>query len=109
MQTTGAAEPTIERGPALALEAAVTTLLPTTGSVEVQVDSPGREHPTHWHSTPETLLVVDGDILFAWGDYEVRAHSGDRLLLPQGVEHRSVAGVSGCLYVIATEWRPQSR
>lgn len=109
MQATGAAEPTIERGTAPDLEVAVKTLLPTTGSVEVQLDSPGREHATHWHATPETLLVVEGDILFAWGDHEARAWPGDRLLLPQGVKHRSVAGASGCLYVIATEWRPQTR
>lgn len=108
MQATGATEPTIERGPALDLEIAVKTLLPTTGSVEVQVDSPGREHETHSHATPETLLVLEGDILFAWAEHEARAWPGDRLLLPQGVEHRSVAGPSGCLYVIATEWRPRA-
>lgn len=107
MQATGAAEPTIERGPAVSLEVAVKTLLPTTGSVEVQFDSPGREHETHWHATPETLLVVEGGILFAWGEHEARACAGDRLLLPQRVEHRSVAEASGCLYVIATEWRPR--
>lgn len=100
--------PEIRTGEAIGLAEAVHSLLPPTGSVEVQRDTPGREHPEHEHPTDETLLIIDGDITFWWTDaagerQEAPAAPGDRLLLPAGVRHGSVAGDQGCLYIIALE------
>jgi uncharacterized protein len=95
--------PRIVRGKdRVTLEAAVKELLPTTGSVEVQRDTPEREHGTHDHPNPETLLIVEGAITFRWQDKEAECGPGDRLLLPQETPHSSVAGRDGCLYIIAT-------
>lgn len=98
-----ATEPGIVRGAPVSLADAVLELLPETGSVEVQRDTPGREHRTHTHPTDETLLIVDGAIKFYWDGDEAECDSGDRLLLPAGTPHGSVAGPSGCVYVIAME------
>ena len=106
---TTVAAPEIRPGRALPLADAVHTLLPPTGSVEVQRDTPGREHAEHQHPTPETLLIVDGAITFWWRDadgqrQEAPAGPGDRLLLPAGTRHGSVAGDQGCVYVIALQY-----
>ncbi|MFC7442999.1 hypothetical protein [Laceyella putida] len=61
-------KPQIQRGNPITLEQAVMELLPVTGSVEVQRDTPGREHPTHTHPTHETLLIVNGSITFTIGE-----------------------------------------
>lgn len=101
--------PEIRPGPALDLHAAVHQLLPTTGSVEVQRDTPGREHLEHEHPTAETLLIVDGSITFWWRDADggrrtASAGPGHRLLLPAGTRHGSTAGPDGCVYVIALRY-----
>lgn len=103
---TAADDPRIVRGDTVTLTTAVMELLPETGSVEVQRDTPTREHSTHTHPTDETLLIVDGSITFRVGSQEITCTSGDRLLLPRGTEHASVAGDEGCLYVIALETVP---
>jgi uncharacterized protein len=87
------------------MKQAVLELLPETGSVEVQRDTPARTHALHTHPTPETLLVVDGSITFRWDDSEAECRSGDRLLLPAEIVHGSTAGPDGCLYVIALEMK----
>lgn len=92
--------PEILRGQQIDMRSAVLDLLPETGSVEVQRDTPGRKHPTHTHPTHETLLIIDGEIQFEYGGQSETCRSGDRLLLPVGIEHSSVAGPDGCLYVI---------
>lgn len=95
--------PQVRRGDPVSLEEAVMELLPETGSVEVQRDTPGREHVTHAHPTDETLLIVKGSITFSYGDRKATCTSGDRLLLPNGTEHSSVAGDQGSLYIIALD------
>lgn len=107
--TTTVTAPELRTGEALALTDAVYALLPTTGSVEVQRDTPGREHLEHEHPSPETLLIVDGEITFWWRDaagqrQEAPARPGDRLLLPAGTRHGSLAGDQGCVYIIALEY-----
>jgi uncharacterized protein len=77
-------------------------MLPETGSVEVQRDTPRREHLPHVHPTPETLLIVEGSISFRWANQTAHCQPGDRLLLPSGTLHGSIAGDAGCLYVIGT-------
>lgn len=52
------------QGSDVTLEEAVMQLLPVTGSVEVQRDTPFREHKSHTHPTDETLLIISGDITF---------------------------------------------
>lgn len=86
----------------LSVEDAIYSLLPPTGSVEVQFDTPWREHPEHAHSTDETLHIVDGEITFRLSGRAVKCGPGDRLLLPAHTRHAAVAGTQGCLYVIAT-------
>lgn len=91
-------------GEPIGLEEAVFKLLPKTGSVEVQRDTPGREHKTHTHPTDETLLIVGGDITFFVDGEEIHCTSGDRILLPAYTEHSSIAGENGCLYIIALQF-----
>ncbi|PGR70381.1 YqcI/YcgG family protein [Bacillus cereus] len=88
----------------ISLEDAVMELLPETGSVEVQRDTPRREHKTHTHPTDETLLIIEGEITFYANGESVKCNSGDRILLPAGTEHSSIAGENGCLYIIALEF-----
>jgi FPC/CPF motif-containing protein YcgG len=91
------------------LEEAVTELLPPTGSVEVQYDTPFRVHEQHHHQVDETLHIIHGEITFEYEGTSVTCGSGDRLILPAMTPHRSKAGKDGCLYVIATRIvRPES-
>jgi quercetin dioxygenase-like cupin family protein len=65
-------------------------------------DAPGEVTAAHTHPTPETLVVVEGEITFRAGEVEVTCRPGDRFLLPAETPHESVAGPDGCLYLIAT-------
>ncbi|MCX8666549.1 YqcI/YcgG family protein [Acetobacteraceae bacterium B3987] len=84
------------------LDDVVSQLLPPTGSVEVQYDSPFRVHEQHHHNVDETLHIICGEITFYYGEHNVTCRAGDRLLLPAMTLHKSRAGDHGCLYVIAT-------
>lgn len=95
-------QPRIIKGPPISLEAAIYSLLPETGSVEVQRDTPSRVHDKHLHPTDETLLVVNGAIEFAFGEKREVCESGDRLMLPANTSHSSIALDNGCIYIIAT-------
>lgn len=95
------AQPQIIKGPPIGLEAAIYSLLPETGSVEVQRDTPLRAHTTHAHQTDEVLLVVGGAIEFTFGEVSEVCESGDRLILPANTRHSSVAFDKGCIYIIA--------
>ena len=86
------------------LSEVVSALLPPTGAVEVQFDTLHRIYQRHKHSADETLHVVRGEISFHLGDAVVKCQTGDRLLLPAGTLHESVAGNIGCQYVIATRF-----
>ena len=90
-------------GDPISLESAVKSLLPQTGAVEVQRDTPEREHKTHTHPTDETLLIVDGGITFTANGKRFHCRSGDRILLPAKTVHSSIAGEGGCLYAISLE------
>ncbi len=89
------------RGTPISLETAVYSLLPETGSVEIQRDTPGRHHATHTHPTDEILLIVSGNITFHLGHEDHVCTSGDQLYLSTPTKHASTAGEKGCLYVIA--------
>ncbi|SIS81451.1 cupin domain-containing protein [Alicyclobacillus vulcanalis] len=93
-------KPRVLRGTPISLEAAIYSLLPETGSVEVQRDTPGR-HPPHAHGTHEILLIVEGNITFHIADKDYVCTSGDRLYLPAHTLHASTAGEKSCIYIIA--------
>lgn len=95
-------QPRVVKGTPISLEAAIYSLLPETGSVEVQRDTPHRVHDMHLHPTDEILLIVSGAIEFAFGDLKEVCESGDRLILPANTGHSSIALDKGCIYVIAT-------
>lgn len=84
------------------LDQVVGDLLPPTGAVEVQRDTPHRIHSLHRHPVDETLHIVEGQIDFEVAGATFRCGPGDRLLLPAETPHASRAGAPGCLYVIAT-------
>jgi len=94
----------LETGNKITLEDAVYELLPKTGSVEVQRDTPNREHPWHLHPSNETLLIVNGKITFSYKKETITCTSGDRILLPKNTEHASIASSAGCLYIIARDY-----
>jgi len=80
----------------------VNSLLPPTGSVEVQIDTPFRIHTQHKHAVDETLHIIKGSLDFHLQGETISCGVGDRLLLPAETLHSSVAGEEGCTYVIAT-------
>lgn len=96
-------KPKILRGTQTSLESAIYSLLPETGSVEVQRDTPKRHHPTHTHPTHEILLIVSGSITFHLNQEDHICASGDRLYLPVNTVHASTAGEEGCIYVISLQ------
>ncbi|MCK5905587.1 MAG: cupin domain-containing protein [Gammaproteobacteria bacterium] len=95
----------LQEGSPVTMEQAVMKLLPETGSVEVQRDTPHREHKTHTHPTNETLLIISGEITFTVDGENITCTSGDRILLTSETFHSSVAGKDGCLYIIALEFK----
>jgi FPC/CPF motif-containing protein YcgG len=97
-----AQRPTVQQTGIVQLPIAIHRLLPPTGSVEVQVDTPFRTHTRHQHKTDETLHIVKGEINFQLDGESILCKAGDRLLLPANTPHASTAGEDGCLYVIAT-------
>lgn len=94
--------PRVIATPQVSITQVVADLLPPTGSVEVQYDSPYRLHADHVHAVDETLHVIEGAIRFEFAGQVVDCKPGDRLLLPAHTRHQSQAGQNGCLYVIAT-------
>ena len=98
----------LQKGDSVTMEEAVMKLLSKTGSVEVQRDTPYREHKTHTHPTNETLLIIRGEITFAVDNKNVTCTSGDRILLTANTLHSSIAGSDGCLYVIALEFKDKN-
>ncbi|PKO61319.1 MAG: hypothetical protein CVU24_09245 [Betaproteobacteria bacterium HGW-Betaproteobacteria-18] len=102
-----AQRPTVQKTSLVKLPIAIQSLLPPTGSVEVQVDTPFRTHTLHQHKTDETLHIVQGEIHFQLDGATIRCKAGDRLLLPANTPHASTAGEDGCLYVIATRLVPE--
>jgi len=98
--------PTVQKTSIVNLPIAIQSLLPPTGSVEVQIDTPFRTHTLHQHKTDETLHIVQGEVIFQLDGASMRCKAGDRLLLPANTLHASTAGEDGCLYVIATRLVP---
>lgn len=92
---------TITSGAALGFEDAVRKFLPPGGSLSIQSDPPGKQHPLHTHAADETLYIMEGELLFRVPDRDVRVTPGTTIELPGGTLHSSSAGADGCLYLIA--------
>ncbi|WP_187442041.1 YqcI/YcgG family protein [Sutcliffiella horikoshii] len=93
----------VERGVGGSLEKVTMELLPIkgTGYVEIQKDEPFKAHPTHTHPTNEVLHILDGSVSMEVGGDLITCQQGDRIYLPKDTVHGSLAGIDGCLYVIA--------
>lgn len=101
-------QPEIFRSPALGVEAAITTYAPSQGGIEYQTDQPDKIHSWHSHDVHETLVVLNGSMKLSWKDSEGTIQSdtvapGARIELPAHTVHESVAGDSGCNYLILPE------
>jgi mannose-6-phosphate isomerase-like protein (cupin superfamily) len=75
--------------------------LPHQGCIEIQRDTPRKEHVWHTHSVDETIVVLDGSLRFYWQDGERLCTAGDVIALPAGTPHGSVALEKGATYLIA--------
>jgi len=77
--------------------------LPAQGAIEIQNDAPGKRHDWHHHETDETLIILKGGVEFWSRNRRVDCCSGDVIWIPQGIEHCSIAGEKGAIYIIAFE------
>lgn len=100
--TSTVSKPAVQKTNVTDLILAIADLLPPTGSIEIERDTPYRIHSLHSHQTDETLHIVQGEIEFQLNGATMHCSAGDRLLLPATTPHASIAGKLGCLYVIAT-------
>lgn len=93
----------VEEGVGGTLDEVVMELLPVkgTGYVEVQKDEPFKAHPAHTHPTNEILHILSGSVSIEVGGELISCKGGDRIYLPKETHHASLAGMDGCLYVIA--------
>ncbi|SLN19140.1 Acireductone dioxygenase [Roseovarius albus] len=82
-------------------KALVERCMPDQGCVEVQNDQSGKEHSWHQHDSDETIVVLDGQLLFYWEGGEVVCGSGDVIELPRGVRHGSKASFGDVRYLIS--------
>jgi quercetin dioxygenase-like cupin family protein len=94
----------IEKNIGGSMEEVVREILPeATSYVEVQLDAPHKEHPTHTHPTDEILHILEGSISFTVDGETSICEAGDRIYLPKNTLHSSKAGSLGCLYVISIQ------
>jgi mannose-6-phosphate isomerase-like protein (cupin superfamily) len=55
------------------------------GIIEI---APGRELEAHTHETEDdAFLIIEGEMIFVFGEEEVKAPRGTFVLVPPGVEH----------------------
>ena len=84
------------------IDRAILELLPAQGAIELQHDAAGKVHHFHSHPTDEILLIIAGALKFEWDGGARIVGPGDRILLPAGTVHQSVALEDGAIYAIAT-------
>lgn len=100
--------PTITQDRIESVEAALDTYAPEQGGIEYQRDLPGKVHDWHSHDVHERLVVLSGSMSLSWLDPHGQVRhadvvGGDRIELPAGTVHRSVADADGCRYLICPE------
>lgn len=78
--------------------------LPTQGCVELQKDTPFKEHTWHQHPNNETIVILDGGLQLYYGSIIKHCSVGDVIFLPKGVKHASKASEDGCIYLIAFDF-----
>jgi quercetin dioxygenase-like cupin family protein len=66
--------------------------------------APAEGYAPHVHIYPELLWVLDGDltILLPAEDRMLELTPGDRIELPAGMVHGTMAGAEGATYLLAT-------
>jgi quercetin dioxygenase-like cupin family protein len=64
-------------------------------------DEPDIEYPPHSHKAPVALYVVEGEVVFNFGEKEIILKKGDRFDVPQNTEHIAKTGSQGCTFLVA--------
>ena len=61
------------------------------------VSQPDTVHPPHTHDYRKTLFCISGEISFSFPalGLSYTLHSGDRLIIPEGIEHSALVGSQG--------------
>ena len=97
--------PMVRPTDARTLHEGVHSLLPDSGVVKVVREIAHERNPLHAHDSEETLLILEGSLTLYWhrqgAEHGLRVEAGEALHLPCRIPHRSQAGPSGCLYLIA--------
>tara|TARA_B100000678_G_C18045985_1_gene436644 strand:- start:205 stop:519 length:315 start_codon:yes stop_codon:yes gene_type:complete len=75
-------------------------VLPDQGCMELQQDKPHKVHDWHKHDTDETLIIIEGGIIFGIEFDNITCGPGDFITLPAGTCHKSIALGDGCIYTI---------
>ena len=65
---------------------------------------PGEGYPPHAHIYPETIWLVSGSltVVLPSEDRILALEAGDRIEMPQGYLHGTMAGPDGAVYLVAT-------
>lgn len=87
-------------------ESTIKQLLRLEGWTPTAVDDPpGHVYPPHSHDAVKMIAIIHGGIEVRVGHETYRCLSGDKLVVPAGVEHAAVVGPSGCRFL----WSEQIR
>ena len=63
-------------------------------------DEPGVSYEAHAHKDKVTVYIVEGGVLFRFGEAEIPLVAGARFDVPIGQTHTAVVGPDGCTYVV---------
>lgn len=96
---------TLWAGPGRVTEEGVRAWLTAAGYQAVRWQSePATGYPPHAHIYPETLWLLAGSltVILPAEDRLLELAPGDRIELPQGMVHGTMAGPEGAVYLLAT-------
>lgn len=66
-------------------------------------DAPGTVYPTHAHVGKVTIFVTDGSVLFDLNGEKKEIKAPARFDVPVGVNHSTVVGPQGAIYIVGEE------
>lgn len=92
--------------PGLPQEAAVRSQLTEAGYQAVKWTSePATGYPPHVHIYPELLWLISGSltVILPAAGRMLELAPGDRIEIPQGLAHGTMAGAEGATYLLATK------
>jgi len=92
--------------PGLPQEAAVRSQLTEAGYQAVKWTSePATGYPPHVHIYPELLWLISGSltVILPAANRMLELAPGDRIEIPQGLAHGTMAGAEGATYLLATK------